>query len=400
MTEFGLWWIGFGIFFVVGFFFICVAATTDDKRKNKQCAYTTGYIGITNTCIVVMGIDCFCAVWAGKLGGVTFWYILTAVLSGLVGLVTIIMQFSERKSERDHALQSAPHLPYQLYTDKVNDIVAQLHATTRILEIPSAGTYEYESQRIKGLQKDRQQLREDVKKAIGIKKGYAVRTTWSIVVTLITLAAVVCSCLMADKYIPKTNAYIFKKTNAVYELNEDGDYVVVGQTDNAKKLVISAIYNAKKVVGIGEGAFRDRTGLEEVVIMDGLQSIGNSAFEYCTSLKTITIPGSVAKIGESAFESCTALTNVNISNGVEIMGSHAFTYCEGLTKVDIPNSVTLIARETFYNCRNLKSITYDGTRAQWEAIAPNFLFPADDLIIICNDGKFGQFDAPPKNAAF
>ena len=110
------------------------------------------------------------------------------------------------------------------------------------------------------------------------------------------------------------------------------------------------------VTSIGDGAFRDCTGLTSITIPNSVTSIGDGAFEYCTGLTSITIPNSVTSIGSYAFDGCTGLTSITIPNSVTSIGSYAFNSCTGLTSITIPNSVTSIGNGAFEYCTGLTSI--------------------------------------------
>lgn len=60
-------------------------------------------------------------------------------------------------------------------------------------------------------------------------------------------------------------------------------------------------------------------------------------------MKSVTINGTV--IGEFMFVSCTKLSTFNIGSKLKKIGSNVFNYCSAL-----------------------KTITYDGTLAKWQAI--------------------------------
>ena len=79
-------------------------------------------------------------------------------------------------------------------------------------------------------------------------------------------------------------------------------------------------------------------------------SIGNGAFRECSGLTSVSIPNSVTSIGYSAFYGCSGLTSVTIPNSVTSIGNSAFRECSGLTSVSIPNSVTSIGNSAFYYC--------------------------------------------------
>ena len=148
-----------------------------------------------------------------------------------------------------------------------------------------------------------------------------------------------------------------------------------------------------EIVGIGESAFRNCTGLTSVTIPDSVMSIANGAFYYCTSLTSVTIPASVTSIEEYAFAFCYDLKNVFLSDiaawcaisnlyhlspfvyasnlylngrlvtaltipdGVASIPPYAFYNCDCLQSVHIPASVTNICDFAFGNCDNLVEIS-------------------------------------------
>ena len=108
------------------------------------------------------------------------------------------------------------------------------------------------------------------------------------------------------------------------------------------------------VTGIGNGAFRNCSGLKSIEIPEGVTHIGFNAFSGCTGLKSITIPSSVTYISSDAFTDCTSLKNVIISEGVEHI-VFAFNGCINLESVTIPSSTKRV--DGFHNCPKLKTIT-------------------------------------------
>ena len=77
------------------------------------------------------------------------------------------------------------------------------------------------------------------------------------------------------------------------------------------------------------------------------------ANEYTGSVtipSTVTYSGktySVTAIGNGAFRECSGLTSVTIPNSITSIGYEAFYGCSGLTSVTIPNSVTSIGGDAF-----------------------------------------------------
>lgn len=65
-------------------------------------------------------------------------------------------------------------------------------------------------------------------------------------------------------------------------------------------------------------AFKDFTGLKDIVIPDGVAEIGEHAFSGCTALQQVTIPGSVTRVGSSIFYGCTSLRRIIVQGAKEM----------------------------------------------------------------------------------
>ena len=167
---------------------------------------------------------------------------------------------------------------------------------------------------------------------------------------------------------------------------------------------LESVMISEGVTSIGTSAFYGCSGLESVTIPEGVTSIGGSAFKNCSGLKSVyyggtldqwlaisfvsnpccngsdlyiqgnkitgdlVIPEGVTSIGDSAFLGCTWLKSVTIPSSVKSIGTGAFWECSGLESVMIPSSVTNIGYGAFYNCSKLANVYYRGTEAQWNAI--------------------------------
>ena len=154
---------------------------------------------------------------------------------------------------------------------------------------------------------------------------------------------------------------------------------------------LTSITIPSSVTSIGYSAFSGCRSLTEIVIPEGVTELGNMLFFACESLTSVVIPSSVTKIDgsafsgccnlteiilpegvtqivEYAFSSCKALTAFNVPDGITEIENGMFMYCEAMTDVVIPASVKRIGVNAFYQCTNLKSITFRGTKAEWEAI--------------------------------
>lgn len=208
---------------------------------------------------------------------------------------------------------------------------------------------------------------------------------------------------------------------------------------------ISSITMPKNVIEIGTSAFLGCSNLSSVTLSDNLTSISSSAFEDCNltsivipnsvttiynrafynnyGLKTVTIGSGMTNIASNAFANCTSVSAIYymgdvagwcaiprfgelkqtsaqlyingekivdkliIPDGVTSIGEYAFAQCVDLVSVYIPNSVTLIKQYAFSLCPTLKTITFGGTQAEWNAIEKGIDWqPSYEYTIKCTDG--------------
>ena len=118
---------------------------------------------------------------------------------------------------------------------------------------------------------------------------------------------------------------------------------------------------------IEDNTFEECINLSSIKLPNSLNIIGNNAFYNCSSLINIVIPDNVESIGEFAFISCCNLTQAIIGENTRTIGTGAFAGC-GLTSITIPSSVIELGSGAFYGCTSLSSITFTGTKDQWDSI--------------------------------
>lgn len=85
-------------------------------------------------------------------------------------------------------------------------------------------------------------------------------------------------------------------------------------------------------------AFASCHNLETVNYPSSLKSVGDYAFRDCISFKNGHIPGYVKTIGPSAFEN-TGIEELILGEGVETLGLDAFHHCLQLKKIKIPSTM-------------------------------------------------------------
>ena len=110
------------------------------------------------------------------------------------------------------------------------------------------------------------------------------------------------------------------------------------------------------------------SGIETVIIEDGVTSIDPLAFDECRLLKKVSIPDSVKFIGRSAFSFCVGLTSITIPDDLIMINSGAFTGCKNLKTITIPKNIKSVDKGAFNYCDNLK-IKYKGKTYTPEAFA-------------------------------
>ena len=96
---------------------------------------------------------------------------------------------------------------------------------------------------------------------------------------------------------------------------------------------LGAYHDERKVLGIRAEAFKGRTGIERVYMLDGILSIGEETFAGCTSLESIVLPNTLAVIAKGAFRDCVSLKSITIPASVEYIDDGAFEGCTSLEEI-------------------------------------------------------------------
>lgn len=191
-----------------------------------------------------------------------------------------------------------------------------------------------------------------------------------------------------------TNTFYFDPTTGTITKYVESDTVVVipskinGVTVETighaafEKSAVTSVTIPDSVTAILDRAFANCFQLTNISIPNSVTSIGFSAFEHCTSLKSITLPSSLRNISMFLFHNCSQLTTIQIPDSVPSIQDYAFGNCTSLETIHIPVSVTSIGNRAFAGCPSSMTVTYSGSKKQWDSITGK-----DELLnipLVCN----------------
>lgn len=123
--------------------------------------------------------------------------------------------------------------------------------------------------------------------------------------------------------------------------SERGTVIITNYTGSAKDVVIPKTLRGKKVISIGDAAFKG-TDITSVVIGERVKSLGNNVFQDCEQLISVDMGESLEKIGNMTFAGCNSLNEIKFSPVLNEMGHMSFGNIEKNIKIDIngnPNFV-------------------------------------------------------------
>ena len=124
----------------------------------------------------------------------------------------------------------------------------------------------------------------------------------------------------------------------------------------APKLDVRRVVIHAGVTEIAEDAFRDWTGLEEVVFELGsrLERIGDRAFAG-TALRKFMAPATLNELGDDVFMGCRNLKTVRLNEDLESIGDRAFQN-SGVEEIRLPSSLLKVGKNAFAGCKCLERV--------------------------------------------
>lgn len=193
-----------------------------------------------------------------------------------------------------------------------------------------------------------------------------------------------------------TNTFYFNPTTGTITKYAESDTVVVipskinGVTVETighgafEKSAVTSVTIPDSVTAILDRAFANCYQLTNISIPNSVTSIGFSAFEHCTSLQSITLPSSLRNISMFLFRNCSQLTTIHIPDSVLSIQDYAFGNCTSLETIRIPVSVTSIEKGAFDGCPSSMTVTYSGSKTQWDAISKGSNNDVLENKLVCN----------------
>ena len=190
-----------------------------------------------------------------------------------------------------------------------------------------------------------------------------------------------------------TNTFYFDETTGTITKYVESDTVVVipskinGVTVETighaafERSAVTSVTIPDSVTAILDSAFANCFQLTNISIPNSVTSIGLSAFDGCTKLESITLPSSLRNISMFLFHNCSQLTTIQIPDSVPSIQDYAFGNCTSLETIHIPVSVTSIGVYAFNGCPSSMTVTYSGSKKQWDKIRPDNLL---NIPLVCN----------------
>ena len=127
----------------------------------------------------------------------------------------------------------------------------------------------------------------------------------------------------------------------------------------------------KELLSISDMALSFCMSLADIDLGLSLVYIGNQAFSGCEKLRSLNLPDTARYIGSQACLNCYELKSVNLGKSMVLLGSNTFEYCQSMRTIFIPKTLTSLRTSHFTDCLSLTLLLYEGSEAEFAAIASN-----------------------------
>lgn len=140
----------------------------------------------------------------------------------------------------------------------------------------------------------------------------------------------------------------------MWDYYENGkDFSNTHQNPFIGKTGINKIVIENGVTSVGNlllNQYNDKTSIEEISLGEDIKRIGKFAFRGCSNIKKILLPTGLEEIDERVFCDCSNLESIEIPDSVKNLGEWCFAECNALQKVELPSSLKNIPDYAFFEC--------------------------------------------------
>ena len=232
-----------------------------------------------------------------------------------------------------------------------------------------------------------------------------------ILVSFLCSLSIMCGCCSSDQSL---NGGSFNDTGDsssddtdvdgfLYSVKKDGTLQICGYRGikNGELSIPFEIYG-KKVTEIGAAAFAyaflENGATKKVTIPATVTEIAEGAFRNCTGLHQIVFKegSQLDRLGDCAFSGCSGLTSVVLPAGVEQIGSMVFSDCRSLSGTfELPSEMSYCGAGAFLGCDGLTEFALSASN-EYYSVSDGVLYDADKTTLYCYpSGKSGSYFVLP-----
>ena len=137
---------------------------------------------------------------------------------------------------------------------------------------------------------------------------------------------------------------------------------------------------------IGPGAFHSCISLENVTFGSSLKNIQVDAFRGCKSLNKLTFPSTVTEIGQQAFAD-TGVERIVLPDGIEDLPKGCFSHCEKLKEVTAGKGLSVVSDRSFNGCTTLEKLDFRPAKVLYHIHDLGFLDCGQVKAVLCREDQ-------------